>query len=200
KSIALVTTSMRTPRVGPNVAAFIKTILDPLATASDLTIAPVDLADFKLPIYDEAVIPAMVVPGAADGPQFAHAHTLAWTSEIAKHAGYVLVIPEYNYGVSGGTKNAIDYLVHEWTGKPVVVVSYGVKGGAFASEQVSHVLGHMKLKVAPTKPQLAFAGGQGPEMFGAMLKGELGEETKKEWLGKKGEVEQAFGELKAFLE
>lgn len=37
----------------------------------------------------------IVVPALA---QFEHEHSKAWSAEIAKHDGYVLVIPEYNYG------------------------------------------------------------------------------------------------------
>ena len=50
KSIAVITLSTRTPRAGPHVAAFVKSILDPEAQANDVTLVPVDLADFKLPV------------------------------------------------------------------------------------------------------------------------------------------------------
>jgi hypothetical protein len=41
------------------------------------------------------LVEKIVVPAYA---QFEHEHSKAWSAEIAKHDGYVLVIPEYNYG------------------------------------------------------------------------------------------------------
>jgi NAD(P)H-dependent FMN reductase len=155
------------------------------------------VSDYNLPVFDEPVVPAMV-PASA---QFTKPHTLAWTGEIAKYDGYVLVIPEYNYGMAGGTKNAIDYLYNEWIGKPAVVVSYGIQGGTIASEQVKTALEGMKLRVAATRPALAFARGmEGGDGYAAIGKGELGEETRKAWEEKKETVLKAFGELKELLE
>ncbi|KAK3320125.1 flavoprotein-like protein [Cercophora scortea] len=196
KSVAIITASTRTPRVGPSVAAWVYDTLLPAATSSPLVLAPVDLAAFKLPIYDESVIPAMV-PATAT---FSNPHTIAWSTEIQKHAAYILVIPEYNFSMTGATKNAIDYLMHEWKGKPVAIVSYGVEGGANASENASFVLGKVGLKVAETKPQLRFAGEHGPELYEAMLKGGLGPETKGNWdKEKSGDVLKAFDEIKTLL-
>ncbi|KAK0625492.1 flavoprotein-like protein [Bombardia bombarda] len=196
KSIAVVSMSTRTPRVGPHVAAFVKKTLDADAAASGLDLPLVDLADFKLPVYDESVVPFMV----PDQATFSHAHSLAWSSEIKRHAGYVLVLPEYNFTLAGSTKNAIDYLAHEWRGKPVVIVTYGVVGGTYASEHAVHIFTNLKLRVAETKPQLAFAGNRGPDMFAAVLEGKLGEETVKLWGVEKSEsLLKAFDELKELL-
>ncbi|KAK0648937.1 flavoprotein-like protein [Cercophora newfieldiana] len=199
-SVAIITTSTRTPRVGPSIAAFVKSILDEPAKANNITLSPVDLADFKLPIYDEAVVPGMINPAQADGLRFALSHSIAWSAEIKRHDAYIIVQPEYNYGVAGSTKNAIDYLMHEWKGKPVAVVSYGIQGGSFASEQVSHILGKMGLRVADTKPLLKFEGGHGPELMGPMLKGELGEVSREAWKeGKAEDIVKAFEEVVVLL-
>jgi NAD(P)H-dependent FMN reductase len=201
KSVAIITTSTRTPRIGPSVAAVVKSLLDAPAKESNVVLAHVDLADFNLPVYNESLVPAMIDPSKPDSPRFAHPQSIAWSDEIKRHDAYVLVIPEYNFGLTGGTKNAIDYLMHEWVGKPVAVISYGVQGGTWASAQAAHVLSNMKLRVAETKPQLGFAGGRGPEMFGAVLKGELGEETKKLWAGKekKAQILEAFEQVKTMM-
>ncbi|KAK3321934.1 flavoprotein-like protein [Apodospora peruviana] len=198
KSIALITMSTRSPRVGPHVVDFVTETISPLITPEDnMTLAPVDLATFKLPVYDEAVIPAMVPSQAT----FSNKHSIAWSDEIKRHDGYIIVTGEYNYGIPGGTKNAVDYLVNEWMGKPVVVISYGVSGGNLANNALSSILEKMKLRVAATRPELPFAGGKGPDLFAAMLKGELGEESKKLWEEEKSEeVKKAFGELKVLLE
>lgn len=196
KSVAIITFSTRTPRVGPQIAGLVKEILEKDAAASNLQLSPVDLNDFKLPVFDEAVIPAMI---PAKG-SFAHQHSIAWSTEIKRHAAYVLVIPEYNYGMTGGTKNAIDYLKNEWDGKPAAVVSYGIQGGTTASEQVNHVLGHMGLRMAATRPALAFVGNHGPEVEAAMFRGEMGPLSRVEWREKKSvEILKAFAELKELL-
>lgn len=178
--IAIITGSTRMPRVGTSVSNWVLETLKSRPTAgqeSDLELVPVEIADYKLPIFDESVIPASVPEKA----QFQHEHSKRWSGAIKSFAGYIFVVPEYNFGVAGGYKNAIDYLYHEWIGKPVVVVSYGIQGGKTASAQLSGILEAMKLRVAPTKIQLDFPGGVGPELFGAMNKGILGEDTKKSW-------------------
>ncbi|KAL1980681.1 hypothetical protein VTN96DRAFT_3631 [Rasamsonia emersonii] len=203
KKIAIIATSTRTPRVGPSVAAWVHDVLQQNKDKnnndnnSTIELHQLSVADFNLPVFDEPVLPANVPSRAS----FTHEHSKRWSSAIAQHDGYVLVIPEYNYGVAGGTKNAIDYLYNEWIGKPVLVVSYGVQGGKGASRQLSEILEGMKLKVVPTRPNLAFKGGLGPDAFAAMNEGRLGEETKAEWEAgdAKEQVLRGFAELRELL-
>ncbi|KAH8881311.1 flavoprotein [Thozetella sp. PMI_491] len=199
KSIAIITASTRKPRVGPDVAKYVKNILDqePLSTpaGTPVTLAEVDLATFNLPVLDEPM------PGrnttSEDHP---HEHSRAWSREIKKHDAYVLVTPEYNYTIAGGVKNAIDYLLHEWTGKPVAIVTYGIAGGTFASEHTKHVLSMMKLRVAETLPQLDFGGSFGPEA-GSAAGGKLSEESSKRWDEvKKADIQKAFAEVRELLD
>jgi NAD(P)H-dependent FMN reductase len=194
KKLAIITFSTRTPRVGPRIAALINEIIANDADAKNgVEISSVAVADFNLPVYDEPVIPAMV-PSTAT---FTQAHSIAWSNEMAKYAGYVLVVPEYNYGVAGSTKNAIDYLYNEWTGKPAAIISYGIKGGALANDALDTTLKGMKLGVVATRPLLTFHGGIGPDLNLAMTKGELGEDTRKDILAQSSSILKAFYELKA---
>ncbi|KAI1129428.1 flavoprotein [Nemania abortiva] len=195
KSIALITMSLRPARIGVNVAAFVQPILEKALAGSDIALVPVDVRDFNLPIYNENVVPAMV-PAYA---QFEHAHSRAWSAEIAKHDAYVLVIPEYNYGVSGGTKNAIDYLLNEWKGKPLSIVSYGSKGGSQASQQAKEILGGMGLRVAETRPQLAFADAQA-EIAGILSEGKIAPASRAKWGAQTDEIAKVAEELKAMLQ
>jgi multimeric flavodoxin WrbA len=55
------------------------------------------------------------------------------------------VTPEYNHGVPGVLKNAIDYLYAEWANKGVGFVSYGVAGGARAVEHLRTIAGNLNL-------------------------------------------------------
>jgi NAD(P)H-dependent FMN reductase len=143
KSLAIITASTRKPRVGPRVAEFVKQTIQSRANLDGIEIHAVDLAEFKLPVYDEPSVPAMI----PDPEKYTHEHSRLWAREIARHDGYVLVSPEYNYGMPGGVKNAIDYLFSSWKGKPIAVVTYGIDGGKTSSEQLSHTLSKMGLQV-----------------------------------------------------
>ncbi|KAL7923902.1 flavoprotein-like protein [Trichoderma austrokoningii] len=190
--IAIVITSTRTPRIGPQVAALVHNILKSHPSSASSTLSIVDLDTFKLPVFDEPIVPANVPTRGS----FTHDHSKRWSAEIAAHDAYVLVAPEYNHGMAGGTKNAIDFLKNEWDGKPAAVVTYGVQGGKIASEQIKTSLEGCGLRVSATRPQLAFAGGLGPEVFGAVGEGKLGDLSKKEWEEKNAdEIVQSFKEI-----
>jgi NAD(P)H-dependent FMN reductase len=191
--IALITTSTRNPRFGPAVTAYIKEIFSPAATENKITLSTVDVADFKLPVFDDTILPAMV-PSKGE---FTKEHSKAWSAEIAKYDAYVLGANEYNFGMSGSTKNAIDYLYNAWIGKPILIVTYGIMGATNASEQLKTVLTGMKLRVCETRPALAFENGSaGPDMYTAVATGQMGDGTKNLWdKEKKEELLKGFGEL-----
>lgn len=193
--IAFIITSTRKGRVGDKVGAYVKKIFDSVVS-SENHITTVDVLDFNLPVFDEAVIPAMV-PKHAD---WTTPHARAWSDEIAKYDGYVILANEYNFGLSSSTKNAVDYLYHAWIGKPIMVVTYGIMGGTFSSDQLSNTLKMMHLKVVDTKPQLAFVGEPtGPDVMAAM-RGELSDDTVKKWdAEKKGDLVKGLGELETML-
>jgi len=197
KSVAIVVTSTRTPRVGPNVAAFVQDKLRLQGEQSGISLKLVHVADYNLPVYDEAVIPAMVPAQAS----FSFEHSKAWSADISQYDGYVFVIPEYNYGLSGATKNAVDYLYNELLGKPVLIVSYGIHGGTFASENLKRSLEGMKMKVCATRPSLPFKNGNaGPDLYTAMSTGSLGSESVTAWEAEKlKDLLQGFSELREGL-
>lgn len=195
QKVALITGSVRTPRVGPDVADWVASILPQDNNNDSVELQRVDIADFNLPIFDELVIPAMVPTYA----QFKHEHTKKWSDAIRSFAGYILLTPEYNGGVPGGVKNAIDYLYSEWPGKPVVIISYGIQGGIRANEQLAFTLESiMRLKVVEPRVEMAFKGGSGqPDSIAASTQGKLGDDTKKEWTenGNKEKILKAFEAL-----
>lgn len=190
KKIGIVIGSSRALRVGDKVADFVhKTFLESPATPKpELSI--IDIADFKLPVYDEKAIPA-TVPAMG---KYEFEHSKKWTDAMSAPDAYVFVSPEYNFGIPGGVKNAIDYLYHGFVGKPVLIVTYGIKGGAFASEQLKGVFGGMKLQVVETRPQFAFAGPGMDEGFAAGG-GHLGEKSLKEWKENTTELLKGYEEL-----
>ena len=104
----------------------------------------VDIADYHLPLLDEAAPPSL--------GQYRHAHTKAWADKVGSFDAYVFVTPEYNHGPSGALKNAIDYLDREWNNKAAGFVSYGSAGAARAVEQLRLVMG--ELMIADVRAQV----------------------------------------------
>ncbi len=75
----------------------------------------IDLARVALPAYDEAFPPR-------SGNAKTTEHGISWSQRIDALDAVVIVTPEYNYSYPGILKNAVDYLVTEWTELPTVLV------------------------------------------------------------------------------
>ncbi|MCJ1395133.1 hypothetical protein MMC18_008014 [Xylographa bjoerkii] len=160
--IGIIIGSTRVHRVGPQVATFlldtIQNARPPAASnAASLpscttTIDLIDLKAFHLPIFDEPGIPNRIT--TPDG--YAHAHTRAWARHVAVYDAFVFLSAQRNWGIPAELKNAIDYLFHEWRGKPALIVSYGGHGGVQCAEQLRTVLGAIGMRVVPTMVNMAF--------------------------------------------
>lgn len=187
--IGILIGSTRRVRVGPSVTQFVENAISARKDGDSIETNTVDISKFGLPVFDEAVIP-MQVPAQA---QFAHDHSKAWNAEIEQYDGYIIVSPEYNGGVPGGLKNAIDYLYHAWTGKPALVITYGGGGGVRASEALKTILGAMKLNVCETRPMLKF----GKEIMPAMGQGVLTDAAREMWKQEySDDILKGWGELR----
>jgi NAD(P)H-dependent FMN reductase len=101
--IAIVTGSTRPGRNNEAVADWVYGIGK---ERKDAEFEMVDIANFKLPLLDEAMPPVF--------GQYAHEHTKAWSEKMDSFDAYVFVTPEYNHSTSAALKNAIDYLFREW--------------------------------------------------------------------------------------
>ncbi|MGW7516450.1 NADPH-dependent FMN reductase [Streptomyces sp. NPDC054796] len=117
----------------------------PAVKDGGVTLELLDLADFDLPVLDEAV-------SAAFG-QYSHEHTKRWSRAIDSFDGFLFVTPEYNHSLPGSLKNALDYLYGEWFHKAAGFVSHGVHGGTRAVEHLRAVM--TELKVATVSSQVA---------------------------------------------
>ncbi len=115
--IAIIIGSTRPGRNGEAVAKWVCEIAQ---RRTDAEFELVDIKDFNLPLLDEPVPPIM--------GQYSKPHTKAWAARIGSFDGYVFVTPEYNHGVPGALKNAIDFLFREWNDKAAGFVSYGGAG------------------------------------------------------------------------
>jgi NAD(P)H-dependent FMN reductase len=142
-------------RPGRNGAAVSEWAFDIARRRADARFELLDVADFNLPILDEGP-PAMMLDKRLDlANQYSHGHTREWSSAIASFDGYVFVTPEYNHGVGGALKNAIDFLYHEWTDKAAGFIGYGYTMGARAIESLRLVMA--ALQVATVRPQVGLS-------------------------------------------
>lgn len=132
--IAIIIGSTRPGRNGEAVAKWVYEIAQ---KRGDAEFELVDIRDFNLPLLDE--------PMSAIMGQYSKPHTKAWSAKVSSFDGYVFVTPEYNHGISGALKNAIDFLYHEWVNKAAGFVSYGGAGGARAVEQLRLVLAEVQI-------------------------------------------------------
>jgi NAD(P)H-dependent FMN reductase len=125
----VVIASTRPGRVGPSVARW----FDEFARQhGQFEVRLVDLADFKLPIYDEPQHPAM--------QQYKHAHTKAWSASVAEADAFVFVTPEYNFNPTPSFVNALNYVYREWNYKACGFVSYGGVSGGLRAVQTAKLL------------------------------------------------------------
>lgn len=69
----------------------------------------------------------------------------AYSADIARADGFVVVTPEYNYGVPGALKNLLDPLGREWHHKPFgFVTAGGLSGGLRAQDQLRVIVGGLR--------------------------------------------------------
>jgi NAD(P)H-dependent FMN reductase len=132
--IAIILGSTRPGRNGEAVAKWVHQVAK---KRSDAEFELVDVKDFDLPLLDEPLSPMM--------GQYSKPHTRVWAAKIASFDAYVFVTPEYNHGIPGALKNAIDFLFAEWNNKAAGFVSYGGVSGARAVEQLRLVLAEVRM-------------------------------------------------------
>lgn len=136
--IGIVIGSIRDGRKGEKVARWVHEIA---SRRDDAEFELVDLKQFDVPLLTSAT-----VPGAAKR-QYDDPRVTAWGAAIDSYDGFIFVTPEYNHGVPGAFKNAVDSIGPEWTGKAVSVVSYGADGGVRATEHWRQILANFQMVV-----------------------------------------------------
>lgn len=129
--------STRPGRGGPKVAKWFREIA---VEHGKFDAVLVDLADFELPVFDEAKHPRL--------QQYEHAHTKRWSASVAAADAFAFVSPEYNYFAPPALVNAMTYLFNEWAYKPAGLVSYGGVSGGLRAAQAEKLL-MTSLKIMP---------------------------------------------------
>jgi len=111
---------------------------------SQLDVELIDLADYPMPFFDEAISPRY------NPERSINLHAKKFLDNLALGDAYIFVSPEYNHSTSGILKNAIDYVDFQFNKKPATVVSHGTVGGARAIMHLREILSESKLIVIPT--------------------------------------------------
>ncbi|MBG6105167.1 NAD(P)H-dependent FMN reductase/GNAT superfamily N-acetyltransferase [Micromonospora vinacea] len=109
--------STRPGALGPVVTQWLTETVASRAAALGVELVPVALGDLNLPFLDEEEHPSSGV--------YQQEHTRRWSAIVDAADGFIVVTPEYNYGMPATLKNALDYLSREWAWKPIGFVSYG---------------------------------------------------------------------------
>jgi NAD(P)H-dependent FMN reductase len=131
--------STRPGRAGPTIG---KWVADAARAHGAFDVELVDLADFKLPLLDEAVHPIM--------QQYQHAHTKRWSASVDSADAFIFVTPEYNYFPPASLVNALQVLNKEWNYKAAGVVSYGgISGGLRASQELRLLMTTVNMHALP---------------------------------------------------
>ncbi len=139
--VAIILGSTRPGRAGEAVARW---AYDIAKKRTDAEYELVDIKDYNLPLLDEPAPPSQ--------GKYSHDHTKRWAAKIDSFDAYVFVTPEYNHGIAGALKNAIDYLYKEWNNKAAAFVGYGSASGVRAVESLRLVMG--ELQIADVRAQV----------------------------------------------
>lgn len=105
-------------------------ILDLARQRANLDVELLDLRDYPLPFFDEALPPGL----AKDN--YSNPVVVQWRNKIKEADGFILCTPEYNHGYPAVLKNALDYTYYSWARKAVAFVSWGGAGGTRGVEQL----------------------------------------------------------------
>lgn len=150
--IQVIIGSTRPGRVSERIARWVANEAKPAGIEVEL----VDLADYPMPFFDEAISP-QYNPARTPGDAVKR-----WLDKLAEADGYVLVTPEYNRSYPAVLKNALDYVDFQLARKPVALVAHGSTGGAQA---VAHLRGVLPGLLAVTVPKATFITGRAGELI-----------------------------------
>ena len=114
------------------------------ASLAGVEVTVLDLRDFALPMFNEAVSPQYNPDRKPEG------EVKKWLDALAAQDAIIVVTPEYNRSIPGVLKNAFDYVAYELERKPVAIIAHGSSNGAQA---VSHIRGIIPGMLAVSVPR-----------------------------------------------
>lgn len=123
-----------TTREGRQSLKQAKWVVNTAKQNEDIEVELVDLANYPMPFFDEAISPRYN-PNRSPDPR-----VQKWLDKVSEFDAYVFVTPEYNHSIPGVLKNAFDYLTWELNRKPAGIVSHGTMGGARAAMHLKEII------------------------------------------------------------
>ena len=87
--------------------------------------------------------------------QYSKEHTKIWSAKIDSFDAYVFVTAEYNHGIPGALKNAIDFLYKEWNNKVAGFVGYGGAWRGAPRRALRLVMAELKIASVRSQVQLS---------------------------------------------
>ena len=143
--VGIVLGSVRDGRAGEAVANWVAEG----AAGREATYELIDLKAFDVPLLTTNTHPMRAKKSYDDE------RVQAWSDAIDACDAYIFVTPEYNHGVPGALKNAVDSLGQEWVGKTAALVGYGSVGGVRAIENWRLVLANFSMTVTRAELNLS---------------------------------------------
>ena len=125
----MIVASVREGRVGGAIADWFVEIA---RAHGGFEVELVDLKAIDLPLLSERNHPRL--------KKYEQPKTIEWSRTIDALDAFVIVTPEYNFGMPPALVNALDHLYQEWNYKPAGFVSYGGMSGGLRSVQMAKTL------------------------------------------------------------
>jgi NAD(P)H-dependent FMN reductase len=162
-----------------------KWVANELANIPETETEILDLRDYEMPFFDEAVSP-QYSPDRKPAPA-----VKKWLDKLAEADAFVIVTPEYNRSYPAVLKNALDYVAYELEKKPIALVAHGSTGGAQA---VSHLRGVLAGLLSFSVPRATyFSDGVAAHID---EEGNLSEKAKQNPYGPDSAIKQTLNDLK----
>jgi NAD(P)H-dependent FMN reductase len=144
--IGIIISTTRDSRFGDQPAKWVQELAN---RRGDAQFEIVDLKDYPLPFFEEAVSPAYQTPKNEVAQR--------WAKKIDEFDGYIFVTAEYNHSVPAVLKNALDYVYREFNRKPAGFIGYGGSGGARAVQQLRLILAQFQVASVSSAVHIGFA-------------------------------------------
>lgn len=149
--LGIVIGSVRQGRVSDKMA---KWVAAATVKNADVEVEIIDLMDYKLPFFDEAISPQFNPDRKPEG------EVKRWLDTLAKQDAYIFVTPEYNRSIPGALKNAIDFVAYEMAKKPVAIATHGSTEGAQALVALRAIIPGVLAVSVPTFVGVSYMGAQ----------------------------------------
>lgn len=134
-NLKIISSTVRPGRKGPIVAQWIADLAE---KSGNFNVEVLDLGVVNLPLLNEPLHPMM--------QKYEFEHTRSWAAKIEEADAFIFVTAEYDHGYPAPLKNAIEYLMHEWSYKAAGIVSYaGISAGTRASNDLKRDLATMRM-------------------------------------------------------